>query len=88
MSFIRSTYTFALEWVQKVAAHFAVISRRPWRVVHAPHVIGRTLEVETGGKNQCYTENLFLIGNTVEVQKAEILKKCFSLQKYPNKKRL
>lgn len=53
MSFIRSTHTFALEWVQKVAAHFAIISRRPWRVVHAPHVIGRTLEAETGGKNQC-----------------------------------
>lgn len=42
----RSTYTFALEWVQEVPAHFAVISRRSWRVVHAPHVIRGALEEE------------------------------------------
>lgn len=46
MSFTRSTYTFALEWVQEVPAHFAVISRRSRRVVHAPHVIRRALEEE------------------------------------------
>lgn len=44
MSFTRSTYTFALEWVQEVPAHFAVISRRSRRVVHAPHVIRGALE--------------------------------------------
>lgn len=51
MSFTCSTYTFALEWVQEVPAHFAVISRRSRRVVHAPHVIRGTLEGERAEKN-------------------------------------
>lgn len=46
MPFTHSTYTFALEWVQEVAAHFAVVSRRSRRVVHAPHIIRRALERE------------------------------------------
>ena len=45
-----STYTFTLEWVQEVPAHFAVISRRSRRVVHAPHVIRGALQEERGKK--------------------------------------
>lgn len=46
MPFTHSTYTFTLEWVQEVPAHFSIISRRSRWVVHAPHVIGRVLERE------------------------------------------
>lgn len=39
MRFTRSTHTFALEWIQEVSTHLAVVSRRSRRVVHAPHVV-------------------------------------------------
>lgn len=39
-----STHTFALEWVQEVPTHLAVVSRCSRRVVHTPHVIGGALQ--------------------------------------------
>lgn len=48
--FTRSTHTFALEWVQEVPTHLAIVSRRSRRVVHTPHVIGRALEEEDKAK--------------------------------------
>lgn len=44
-----STHTFALEWVQEVPTHLAVVSRRSRRVVHTPHVIGGALQ---GGRQR------------------------------------
>ncbi len=64
MKFTRSTYTFALEWVQEVSAHFAVISRRSRRVVHAPHVIRGALE--EGRAKRKKLMRLLLI-NTIKV---------------------
>lgn len=50
-SVTHSTHTFTLEWVQEVAAHFAVVSRRSWRIVHASHVVRRAL-VAGGGEGE------------------------------------
>lgn len=50
--FTGSTHTFALEWVQEVPTHLAVVSRRSRRVVHTPHVIGGALQGETGTRTE------------------------------------
>lgn len=50
--FTGSTHTFALEWVQEVPTHLAVVSWRSRRVVHTPHVIGGALQGETGTRTE------------------------------------
>lgn len=58
--FTGSTHTFALEWVQEVPTHLAVVSRRPRRVVHAPHVIGGALQGRDRrqrGHQECWQAN-------------------------------
>lgn len=60
--FTHSTYTFALEWIQEVAAHLTVVPRRSRRVVHAPHVIGRALE-----GNKAKSDDMDFTKNVVKV---------------------